>query len=175
MCPPLVRPAGCARAISVTHSAASQTVAQMSKSGLVTLEPGADARQRIVHLTARAESLLPTTIEAKWAATEAAAGRVTSDDYVVGSGIPQLGNFEAGLVAALTSPAISAVSGRLAAILGALVLRLAVPSFARYDASSRPSVPPGTRHHIIEGRPHGVVGCPHDLASLARWTVSERQ
>jgi DNA-binding MarR family transcriptional regulator len=60
-----------ARAISVTHSAASQTVAQMSRSGLVTLETGADARQRIVHLTARAESLLPT-IEAEWAVTEAA-------------------------------------------------------------------------------------------------------
>ena len=47
-----------ARAISVTHSAASQTVAQMSRSGLVTLATGADARQRIVHLTARAESPL---------------------------------------------------------------------------------------------------------------------
>lgn len=60
-----------ARAISVTHSAASQTVAQMSRSGLVTLEPGADARQRIVRLTARAEDMLPT-IEAEWAVTEAA-------------------------------------------------------------------------------------------------------
>jgi len=60
-----------ARAISVTHSAASQTVAQMSRRGLVALETGADARQRIVHLTAMAESLLPT-IEAEWAVTEAA-------------------------------------------------------------------------------------------------------
>ena len=46
-----------ARAISVTHSAASQTVAQMSRRGLVALENGADARQRIVHLTARTEAL----------------------------------------------------------------------------------------------------------------------
>jgi len=60
-----------ARAISVTQSAASQTVAQMSRSGLVTLETGADARQRIVRLTARAEAMLPT-IEAEWAVTEAA-------------------------------------------------------------------------------------------------------
>jgi DNA-binding MarR family transcriptional regulator len=60
-----------ARAISVTHSAASQTVAQMSRRGLVALETGADARQRIVHLTARTEALLPT-IEAEWAVTEAA-------------------------------------------------------------------------------------------------------
>ena len=60
-----------ARAISVTHSAASQTVAQMSRRGLVTLEAGADARQRIVRLTAKTEAMLPT-IEAEWAVTEAA-------------------------------------------------------------------------------------------------------
>ncbi|WP_371871428.1 hypothetical protein [Phytohabitans rumicis] len=40
-----------AGAVGVTHSAASQTVAQMAKAGYVTLEPGTDARQRIVHLT----------------------------------------------------------------------------------------------------------------------------
>jgi DNA-binding MarR family transcriptional regulator len=57
--------------VGVTHSAASQTVAQMSRADLVTLRPGADARQRIVHLTARARTLLPV-IEAEWAATEAA-------------------------------------------------------------------------------------------------------
>jgi DNA-binding MarR family transcriptional regulator len=60
-----------ARAIGVTHSAASQTVAQMSKCDLVALEPGADARERIVRLTARARSLLPV-IDAEWAATGAA-------------------------------------------------------------------------------------------------------
>lgn len=61
-----------ARATGVTHSAASQTVAQMAKENLVRLTPGADARQRIVHLTAKAESLLPT-LDAEWAATTAAA------------------------------------------------------------------------------------------------------
>jgi DNA-binding MarR family transcriptional regulator len=61
-----------ARALAVTHSAASQTIAQMGKDGLVTLEPGADARQRIVHLTPKAEALLPA-LEAEWNATEAAA------------------------------------------------------------------------------------------------------
>ncbi len=60
-----------ARAIGVTHSAASQTVAQMTKCGLVTVEPGADARQRIVHLTDRSRSLLPV-IDAEWEATGAA-------------------------------------------------------------------------------------------------------
>jgi DNA-binding MarR family transcriptional regulator len=61
-----------AGAIGVTHSAASQTVAQMAKSGLVSLEPGADARQRIVYLSDRTRSLLPV-INAEWAATGTAA------------------------------------------------------------------------------------------------------
>ncbi|RQW82890.1 MarR family winged helix-turn-helix transcriptional regulator, partial [Micromonospora globispora] len=57
--------------VGVTHSAASQTVAQMSRAGLVTLRPGADARQRIVALTDRAYGLLPV-IEAERAATTTA-------------------------------------------------------------------------------------------------------
>ncbi|GAA1565242.1 helix-turn-helix domain-containing protein [Kribbella sancticallisti] len=61
-----------AKAVGVTHSAASQTVAQLSKAGFVTLEPGpSDARQRIVHLTKKTRDLLPT-IEAEWQATTAA-------------------------------------------------------------------------------------------------------
>jgi DNA-binding MarR family transcriptional regulator len=67
-----------ARAIGVTHSAASQTVAQMTRSGLVRLEPGDDARQRIVHLTDRAASLLPV-IDAEWAATSAAAADLDAE------------------------------------------------------------------------------------------------
>nr|WP_208407487.1 MarR family transcriptional regulator [Amycolatopsis granulosa] len=61
-----------AEAIGVTHSAASQTVAQMVKADLVTLSPGADARHRIVRLTRKAEELLPV-LDAEWAATTAAA------------------------------------------------------------------------------------------------------
>jgi DNA-binding MarR family transcriptional regulator len=60
-----------AAAVEVTHSAASQTVAQMDRQGLVSLSPGADARQRIVDLTPRARALLPR-LELAWAATEAA-------------------------------------------------------------------------------------------------------
>jgi DNA-binding MarR family transcriptional regulator len=60
-----------AQAVGVTHSAASQTVTQLVRAGLVALEPGADARQRIVHLTPKVLSLLPT-IEAEWTATVAA-------------------------------------------------------------------------------------------------------
>ncbi|MFJ2029559.1 MarR family winged helix-turn-helix transcriptional regulator [Streptosporangium sp. NPDC087985] len=61
-----------AHATGVTHSAASQTVAQMAEDGLVVLAPGNDARQRIVSLTPKAESLLPA-LETEWAATAAAA------------------------------------------------------------------------------------------------------
>ncbi|WP_262284230.1 MarR family winged helix-turn-helix transcriptional regulator [Micromonospora sp. MA102] len=57
--------------VGVTHSAASQTVAQMARAGLVVLAPGADARQRIVTLADRARALLPA-IEAEWAATTTA-------------------------------------------------------------------------------------------------------
>ncbi|GLZ79831.1 MarR family transcriptional regulator [Actinorhabdospora filicis] len=54
-----------AAAIGVTHSAASQTVAQLTERDLVELRPGDDARQRIAHLTPRAEALLPA-VEREW-------------------------------------------------------------------------------------------------------------
>jgi DNA-binding MarR family transcriptional regulator len=60
-----------ARSVGVTHSAASQTITQMTRDGLVRLEPGTDARQRIVHLTSRARDMIPA-ITAEWAATTAA-------------------------------------------------------------------------------------------------------
>jgi DNA-binding MarR family transcriptional regulator len=60
-----------ARVVGVTHSAASQTVNHLARQGLVTLEPGRDARQRIVALTAKARALMPI-IDAEWTATEAA-------------------------------------------------------------------------------------------------------
>jgi MFS family permease len=65
-------------------------------------------------------------------------GRVSAADYVVGVGGPQLGNFRAGAVASLSSPAISAVGGGLATVLGAAVIRLALPAFVRYRAHPAP-------------------------------------
>jgi DNA-binding MarR family transcriptional regulator len=67
-----------ARATGVTHSAASQTVGQMATQDLVVLRPGADARERIVALTAKAERLLPT-LDAEWAATTAAAAALEAE------------------------------------------------------------------------------------------------
>lgn len=67
-----------ARAVAVTHSAASQTVAQMAGRGFVELRPGEDARQRVVHLTDKARALLPK-IEAEWAATASAAAEMDAE------------------------------------------------------------------------------------------------
>ncbi|MFJ8076548.1 MarR family winged helix-turn-helix transcriptional regulator [Streptomyces sp. NPDC096176] len=61
-----------AGATGVTHSAASQTVAQLVQEGLATVGPGSDGRRRIASLTAKAEALLPA-LDAEWQATAAAA------------------------------------------------------------------------------------------------------
>ncbi|WP_328916121.1 MULTISPECIES: MarR family winged helix-turn-helix transcriptional regulator [unclassified Streptomyces] len=61
-----------AAVVGVTHSAASQTAAQMARAGLVTHTPDPrDARRRLVALTPKAHALLPR-IEAEWDATAAA-------------------------------------------------------------------------------------------------------
>jgi DNA-binding MarR family transcriptional regulator len=60
-----------ALALGVTHSAASQSVAEMRKRGLVELIPGSDARSRIVQLTETTRAMKPA-LDAEWAATEAA-------------------------------------------------------------------------------------------------------
>jgi MFS family permease len=66
------------------------------------------------------------------ATTEELRGRVTAVDYVVGAGGGQLGSLEAGALGSLTTPAISALSGGLATIGGAVLIGLALPAFARY-------------------------------------------
>jgi MFS family permease len=69
-------------------------------------------------------------------------GRVSATEYVVGAACPQLGNFRAGTVAALTSPAVSAVTGGLATIAGAVAICFALPAFSRYRALPRPVAEP---------------------------------
>jgi DNA-binding MarR family transcriptional regulator len=64
--------------IGISHSAVSQTVAQMKKDELVTLEPGADGRERIVALTANAQAMLPA-LRRQWAATNAAADALDAE------------------------------------------------------------------------------------------------
>lgn len=62
----------------ITHSAVSQTVAQMAKRRLVKLTPGADARERIVALTPAALAMLPQ-LEKQWALTNAASEALSAE------------------------------------------------------------------------------------------------
>jgi MFS family permease len=61
-------------------------------------------------------------------------GRVNAADFLVGAGGSQLGSLEAGLVGSLTTPVISALSGGLLTVIGALVIGAALPGFRRYRA-----------------------------------------
>ena len=65
---------------------------------------------------------------------DALLGRVTGVGFVVGVGIPRLGDVRAGVVAELTSPLFSAVSGGLTCLAGIALIAWAVPAFRRYDA-----------------------------------------
>jgi DNA-binding MarR family transcriptional regulator len=67
-----------AERLRVTHSAASQTVAEMERRGWVELRAGDDARQRLVRLTAKSRRMLPA-INAEWDATEAAAAALDAE------------------------------------------------------------------------------------------------
>jgi DNA-binding MarR family transcriptional regulator len=67
-----------AERLGVTHSAASQTVAEMERRGLLELRPGADARQRLVRLTAKTRRLLPA-IDAEWDATDMASAALDAE------------------------------------------------------------------------------------------------
>jgi MFS family permease len=60
--------------------------------------------------------------------------RLSSIQMAVVTGGPRLGNFEAGAVAAVTSPAISAVSGGIACAIGALLLAWRLPAFTKEAA-----------------------------------------
>lgn len=61
-----------AERLGVTHSAASQTVSEMERRGLLVVKQGEDARHRLVRLSAKSKRLLPA-INAEWDATDGAA------------------------------------------------------------------------------------------------------
>jgi MFS family permease len=69
---------------------------------------------------------------------DAMRGRLSGVNMIVGAGGPRLGDLEAGAVAAAFGPNVAVVSGGLACMAGVLLLALAAPAFARYDA--RPSL-----------------------------------
>jgi MFS family permease len=59
-------------------------------------------------------------------------GRIMAADYVIGAGGGQLGNLEAGALGSLTSPTVSALTGGVVTVAGAIVIALAMPAFYRY-------------------------------------------
>jgi MFS family permease len=63
-------------------------------------------------------------------------GRVSSVDYIIGTGGGPLGNVESGGVASLTSPAFSVVSGGIGCCAIAALIALACPALIRYRAPS---------------------------------------
>ncbi|MFF4693016.1 MarR family winged helix-turn-helix transcriptional regulator [Streptomyces camelliae] len=68
-----------AAAVGVTHSAASQTAAQMARADLVThASDPQDARRRLIELTPKAHALLPQ-IQAEWDATVAAMAELDAE------------------------------------------------------------------------------------------------
>lgn len=71
-----------ARLAPLTHSAASQTVAQMVRLGLVAARRGSDGRERLVELTEHGRAMMPR-LRRHWASTAAALAQLSAE-----SGIP---------------------------------------------------------------------------------------
>jgi MFS family permease len=68
-------------------------------------------------------------------------GRVNAADFLVGAGGGDLGSLEAGLVGSLTTPVISALSGGLLTVVGALAIGAALPGFRRYRSAAPAAAP----------------------------------
>jgi DNA-binding MarR family transcriptional regulator len=62
----------------LTHSAASQTVAQMRRAGLVEVQRGTDMRRQVVSLTIRATTMIPT-LEQMWQVVNEAAQELDAE------------------------------------------------------------------------------------------------
>lgn len=62
----------------LTHSAASQTVAQMRRAGLVEVERGTDMRRQVVSLTTRATTMIPI-LEQMWEVANEAAQELDAE------------------------------------------------------------------------------------------------
>ena len=104
------------------------------------------------------------------AAPDELRGRLNGVFFVVVAGGPRLGDLESGAVAAAVGPVASAVSGGVLCVVGIVLLGLAYPSFARYDAERDApggSGPSGSGAGAAGGPPGGpgdqhVVGVADD-------------
>jgi hypothetical protein len=89
-------------------------------------------------------------------------GRVSAANYAVGAGVPQLGNFRAGLVADLTSPTTGIISGGITAAVGAVLIGLLIPSLVRFRAQPQPAA-------AASGAPaDGVTGRRREAGTAAK-------
>ena len=61
-------------------------------------------------------------------------GRLSGIELAQVAGAPELGNFEAGALASLTSVRTSIVSGGVLCVVGTVAVALAIPALIRYDA-----------------------------------------
>jgi DNA-binding MarR family transcriptional regulator len=67
-----------ARSARISHSATSQTVAQMATKGLVEVETGQDLRRRVVRLSPKSEQMLPV-LRRQWRLAAAAAAALDAE------------------------------------------------------------------------------------------------
>jgi len=100
------------------------------------------------------------------AAPDELRGRLNGVFFVVVAGGPRLGDLESGAVAAAVGPVASAVSGGLLCVVGVVLLGLAYPVFARYDAAADEDSGPGPAGGPAAGPrdedADGVPDHPHD-------------
>jgi len=68
-------------------------------------------------------------------------GRVSSVEYIIGVGGGPLGNVEAGSLASLTSPAVSAFAGGAGCVVAAALIAISFPAFTRHRTPPAPTSP----------------------------------
>jgi MFS family permease len=71
------------------------------------------------------------------ATTDSMRGRLAGIEFAQVASAPTLGNVRAGVVASLTSVRFSVASGGILCVLGTIVIALAFPALARYDAKAK--------------------------------------
>lgn len=107
------------------------------------LVPGLVAALVFLALAGAADSMSGVFRKVIWNQTmpDSLRGRLASIEPLSYSVGPTLGNFEAGLVASLTSIRFSIVSGGVLGVAGCMLCALAVPAFGAYDVRSYHQAP----------------------------------
>jgi MFS family permease len=98
------------------------------------------------------------------ATPDAFLGRVNAADFLVGAGGSELGSLEAGLVGSLTTPAISALSGGLLTIAGAVAIGAALPGFRRYQSPRPTTASPANTAPLTDTTPPANTAPPTGTA-----------